>query len=57
MLILIIYLFIDGKFGAYMSVNIQNDGPVTVNLDSRTKVSTRYRIISKVIFNYFEEIL
>ncbi|KFM65256.1 D-tyrosyl-tRNA(Tyr) deacylase 1, partial [Stegodyphus mimosarum] len=24
----------DGKFGAYMQVNIQNDGPVTINLES-----------------------
>ncbi|XP_078000586.1 uncharacterized protein LOC144453178 [Glandiceps talaboti] len=24
----------DGKFGAYMQVNIQNDGPVTIQLDS-----------------------
>lgn len=25
----------DGRFGAYMQVNIQNDGPVTILLDSR----------------------
>lgn len=25
----------DGKFGAYMNVNIQNDGPVTILLDSK----------------------
>jgi D-tyrosyl-tRNA(Tyr) deacylase len=25
----------DGKFGAYMQVNIQNDGPVTILLDSK----------------------
>ena len=24
----------DGKFGAYMQVHIQNDGPVTIPLDS-----------------------
>lgn len=24
----------DGKFGAYMQVNIQNDGPVTISLES-----------------------
>lgn len=24
----------DGKFGAYMQVNIQNDGPVTIELES-----------------------
>lgn len=23
----------DGRFGAYMQVNIQNDGPVTIELD------------------------
>ncbi|ESO00425.1 hypothetical protein HELRODRAFT_83187 [Helobdella robusta] len=28
----------DGKFGALMSVNIQNDGPVTITLDSKAKV-------------------
>ncbi|KAI6185656.1 D-aminoacyl-tRNA deacylase [Aphelenchoides besseyi] len=27
----------DGKFGAYMNVQIENDGPVTINLDSKTK--------------------
>ncbi|XP_059612456.1 D-aminoacyl-tRNA deacylase [Phlebotomus argentipes] len=27
----------DGKFGAYMQVHIQNDGPVTVELDSEPK--------------------
>ena len=26
--------FADGKFGAYMQVNIQNDGPVTIQLES-----------------------
>ncbi len=24
-----------GKFGAYMNVNIQNDGPVTINIDTK----------------------
>ncbi|KAI6212821.1 hypothetical protein M3Y94_00074300 [Aphelenchoides besseyi] len=27
----------DGKFGAYMNVQIENDGPVTINLDSKVK--------------------
>ncbi|CAL4093709.1 unnamed protein product, partial [Meganyctiphanes norvegica] len=27
----------DGKFGATMQVNIQNDGPVTINIDSPMK--------------------
>ncbi|CAD5219916.1 unnamed protein product [Bursaphelenchus okinawaensis] len=27
----------DGKFGAHMSVCIENDGPVTINLDSKEK--------------------
>ena len=31
-------LFLDGKFGAYMSVDITNDGPVTISLDSQNKV-------------------
>lgn len=26
--------FSDGKFGAYMQVHIQNDGPVTIELES-----------------------
>ncbi|GCB67688.1 hypothetical protein scyTo_0010286 [Scyliorhinus torazame] len=26
----------DGKFGAYMQVHIQNDGPVTIELESPT---------------------
>ncbi|XP_055695876.1 D-aminoacyl-tRNA deacylase [Lutzomyia longipalpis] len=29
----------DGKFGAYMQVHIQNDGPVTLELDSEPKRS------------------
>ena len=28
--------FLDGTFGAYMQVHIQNDGPVTVELVSPT---------------------
>lgn len=28
------FVFLDGKFGAYMQVSIQNDGPVTVELTS-----------------------
>lgn len=27
----------DGKFGAMMQVSIENDGPVTITLDSRQK--------------------
>lgn len=27
----------DGKFGAYMKVSMENDGPVTVALESPTK--------------------
>ena len=27
-------LLTDGVFGAYMQVNIQNDGPVTISLES-----------------------
>ncbi|XP_020811398.1 D-tyrosyl-tRNA(Tyr) deacylase 1 isoform X1 [Drosophila serrata] len=27
----------DGKFGAYMQVHIENDGPVTINLESPEK--------------------
>lgn len=30
----------DGKFGAYMQVNIQNDGPVTIIIDSRKEQSS-----------------
>lgn len=29
-----IYAVSDGKFGEYMQVNIQNDGPVTIELES-----------------------
>ena len=25
----------EGKFGAYMNVSLNNDGPITVNMDSR----------------------
>lgn len=27
-------MFVDGKFAAYMQVHIQNDGPVTIQLES-----------------------
>lgn len=27
-------MFLDGQFGAYMQVHIQNDGPVTIELVS-----------------------
>jgi len=26
-----------GEFGAYMKVNLENDGPVTIMIDSRNK--------------------
>lgn len=29
-----IFSLTDGRFGAYMQVNIENDGPVTIQLDS-----------------------
>lgn len=29
-----LYYVLDGKFGAKMQVNIQNDGPVTIELTS-----------------------
>lgn len=28
------FVFLDGKFGAYMQIHIQNDGPVTIELSS-----------------------
>lgn len=28
------YFVVDGQFGAYMQVHIQNDGPVTIYLES-----------------------
>lgn len=31
---LLSFPFSDGKFGAYMQVHIQNDGPVTIELES-----------------------
>lgn len=30
----------DGKFGAYMQVHIQNDGPVTIELESSAPGAT-----------------
>ena len=30
-------LIADGEFGAMMDVNIENDGPVTVIIDSKNK--------------------
>lgn len=34
MILLMSLLFSDGVFGAYMQVSIQNDGPVTIQLES-----------------------
>lgn len=36
----ILYVISDGKFGAYMQVNIQNDGPVTIELESSKEKTT-----------------
>jgi hypothetical protein len=37
------YFILDGKFAAYMQVEIQNDGPVTIHVDSRaTKTQVEY---------------
>ncbi|MFH1088751.1 MAG: D-aminoacyl-tRNA deacylase [Patescibacteria group bacterium] len=30
-----------GKFGTYMDVHLVNDGPVTINLDSRTVITSK----------------
>jgi D-Tyr-tRNAtyr deacylase len=32
-----IFSFADGQFGAYMNVEIHNDGPVTITIDSRNR--------------------
>lgn len=37
----------DGKFGAYMQVHIQNDGPVTLELDSGASKSDKTEEINK----------
>ena len=34
----------DGKFGAYMQVNIQNDGPVTLELESLPTVQDKNKL-------------
>lgn len=35
------FVFLDGKFGAMMQVHIQNDGPVTLEIESpKTATST-----------------
>jgi len=38
--VLISLTIIDGKFGAYMQVHIENDGPVTINLESPEQKDT-----------------
>ncbi len=38
-LFIILFSSSDGEFGAYMQVHIQNDGPVTINLESPAQVS------------------
>ena len=35
----------DGQFGAYMQVHIQNDGPVTMNLESPSFTPVKTHII------------
>jgi len=34
----------DGKFGAYMQVHIENDGPVTINLESPEEKQTNEEV-------------
>lgn len=34
----------DGQFGAYMQVNIQNDGPVTIEIESPPQVQVRVQL-------------
>lgn len=34
---LFVPIFTDGKFGAMMQVHIQNDGPVTIEIESPKK--------------------
>ena len=41
------YLIIDGKFGAMMQVHIQNDGPVTIQLESPVSTQVIYLLTVK----------
>ena len=41
----VLFFISDGKFGAYMQVNIQNDGPVTINLESPNSSVSSFEII------------
>lgn len=46
------HIFIlDGKFGAYMQVHIQNDGPVTIELESPVEEPKNKSKTSGVISN------
>lgn len=35
------FLITDGEFGAYMQVSIQNDGPVTFEIESPLSIATK----------------
>ena len=41
------YLIIDGKFGAMMQVHIQNDGPVTIQLESPVNTQVMHQLTAK----------
>ena len=39
----------DGQFGAYMQVGIQNDGPVTITLDTASSVCMQILVASSCL--------
>ena len=46
----------DGKFGAYMQVHIQNDGPVTISLETPSPKPPQQKQVSPTIFEYTEHV-
>ena len=48
-------LFADGQFGAYMQVNLQNDGPVTIPLEAVPAVVSLFYSAILSLQNYLAD--
>lgn len=43
-------MLLDGKFGAYMQVHIQNDGPVTIELTSPLPPTDPRQVCTNLVY-------
>ena len=42
-------MYTDGAFGEYMQVSIQNDGPVTITIDSKEKNTKKVSVNTYIV--------